>query len=137
MNELVEYTDDEVESGINMLINSGNYNYLPKSFELAKYCEANIQRVEPKAVPCFVCASFGYVYGVIGVGGREQIRPMTMKCKPVEGYHYHSIIMGRCSCLNGERLSSKMPVVKPLPDVNQMAKSEDRDCVYITDRWAD
>jgi hypothetical protein len=44
--------------------------------------------------------------------------------------------MGRCNCINGQRLGGSMEQVEPLPDINAMAKSEGRDCVYITDRWA-
>jgi cell fate regulator YaaT (PSP1 superfamily) len=45
--------------------------------------------------------------------------------------------LGRCTCLNGQRLGYKMEQVEPLPDIVSLAKSEDRDCVFVSDRWAD
>ena len=135
LEETAEFTDAEVQSGMNMLITEGKHNYLPKSWELVQHIEANIQKVEPKAVPCFICASFGYVFGVIGTGMGQPIKPMTFKCGPVENYHYKSIIMGRCTCLNGQRIGG-MEQVQPLPDIVDAAKSENRDCGNISDRWA-
>jgi hypothetical protein len=136
LEETAEFTDAEVQRGANMLISEGKHNYLPKSWELIQHIEADIQKVEPEAVPCFICASFGYVFGVVGVGPGRTIKPMTFKCQPVENYHFKSIIMGRCTCLNGQRLGGKMDQVEPLPDIVEASREEKRDCVYISDRWA-
>ena len=137
LEELQNYTDDDVRRGVNMLITGGRHNYLPKSWELVQHIEANIEKRDPRPVPCFICASFGYVFGVIGIGDGERIRPMRINIGPVGGYKFQSVIMGRCNCINGQRLSSEMDQVEPLPDIVELAKSEDKTCVYIADRWAD
>ena len=137
LEELQNYTDDEVKKGINMLIKSGNHNYLPKSWELIGHIESQITKVEPEAVPCFICDSFGFVYGVIGTAPGSQVIPKTFNCLPIPGYFYRSVVMGRCNCLNGGRLSGEMPQVEPLPDIVEVARAEEIDCVSATDRWAD
>tara|TARA_R110002020_G_scaffold438535_3_gene649003 strand:+ start:12111 stop:12797 length:687 start_codon:yes stop_codon:yes gene_type:complete len=136
LQELQNYTDREVDKGINSLITGGKHNYLPKAWELVQHIEADLEVSEPSAIPCFICGSHGYVFGVIGIGPGGKTRPMSINCKPVKGYHYQSTVMGRCNCLNGQRLSPLIKQVEPLADIVAVAKSEDYDCVYISDRWA-
>ena len=137
LTELQEYSNREIQQGINMLIQSGSNSYLPKVWELKNHIDALTEKSEPKSVPCFICNSFGWVFNVIGHNMGQFIKPMSLKCKPVKGYEYKSTIAGRCKCLNGQRLGSGSPEVEPLADIKAQARKEEMDCVWVADRWAD
>ena len=136
LTELQEYTNSEIQQGISMLINSADKFGFPKDWELKRHIDALEQKQEPKAVPCFICGSFGWVMNVIGTKSGERIKPMTFKCKPVEGFHYQTMVDGRCKCINGERLGEGIEFGEPIPDVLAKAKVEKRDCVNVADKWA-
>ena len=138
LSELQGYTDEDIQYGINLLINEGKHQYLPKVFELKKFIDARNPQEDPPRVPCFICVGFGWVMEVIGVGpGGHKIKPMTFKCKSVEGYRFLTWAGGRCNCVNGQRMGSKLDFIEPLSDIKEKARKDGTTCVWVADKWAD
>ena len=136
LTELQEYSNREIQKGINSLIQSADKFGFPKVWELKRHIDALEQKQEPKSIPCFICGSIGWIMNVIGHNNGDRIKPMSFNCKPIEGYLYQTMVDGRCKCINGERLGERIDFGEPIPDVLEKAKKEEMDCVDVAGNWA-
>ena len=84
-------------------------------------------------MPCNSCGGVGLVFECKGIHpDKSRFTIGSINHQPKEDVHYTSLIVGRCSCLNGERFEKRLPIAEPLPFIKAISEERNFDCPFIS-----
>lgn len=111
--------------------------FFPNIQDILHHCELESPRIVYEDVDCNLCGGVGYVFECKGINpDQSRFTVGGINHEPKEDVHYTSIIVGRCTCLNGSRFEKRLPVAEPLLFIQKISEEKNYDCPFISQELA-